>query len=105
MDREQPDLRGVLRCADDVTITRLPFGGAVLINGRTLALLECAEPDAAVLAALLTAPARGSELNDQMAAARRASGSRGGCAVLEDTASRLVAGGWLVSAANGGIAR
>ncbi len=91
MDREPPDLRGALRCADDVTITRLPFGGVVLINGRTLALLECAEPDAAVLAALLTAPARGNGCNDEMAA------------VLERTASRLVAGGWLVPAPNGGV--
>jgi len=93
MDREHSDLRGALRCADDVTITRLPFGGAVLINGRTLALLECAEPDDAVLAALLTATAQGNELADHMAA------------VLEATASRLVADGWLVPAPNGGVAR
>jgi hypothetical protein len=93
MDRAQPDLRGALRCADDVTITRLPFGGAVLVNGRTLALLESAEPDAAALAALLTAPARGDGLDDEMAT------------VLERTASRLVADGWLVPAPNGGVRR
>lgn len=93
MDRAQHDLQGALRCADDVTITRLPFGGAVLINGRTLALLECAEPDAAVLAALLTAPARRHGLDDQMAA------------VLERTASRLVDDGWLVLAPTGGDGR
>jgi hypothetical protein len=93
MDRAQPDSRGALRCAAGVTITRLPFGGAVLINGRTLALLECAEPDAAVLAALLTAPAQRPALNDQMAA------------VLERTASRLVDDGWLVPATNGGDGR
>ncbi len=93
MQPAQTDLRGALRCAEDVTITRLPFGGAVLINGRTLALLECAEPDAAVLAALLTAPAHGDGLDDQMAA------------VLERTASRLLAGGWLVAAPDGGAGR
>jgi hypothetical protein len=87
------DLRGALRCADDVTITRLPFGGAVLVNGRTLALLECAEPDAAVLGALLTALERRNGVDDQMAAA------------LERTASRLVDAGWLVPAPTGGDGR
>jgi hypothetical protein len=93
MHRTQPDPLGALRCAEDVTITRLPFGGAVLINGRTLALLECAEPDAAVLAALLTAPAQRRAVGDRMAA------------VLERTAAHLVRDGWLVPARNGGDGR
>jgi hypothetical protein len=93
MNRTPPGPRGALRCAEDVTVTRLPFGGAVLINGRTLALLECAEPDAAVLAALLADPAQRQPHNDQMAA------------VLEHTASCLLDDGWLVAAPNGGDGR
>ena len=86
MERVQ-DLRGALRAAPDVTITRLPFGGAVLVNGRTLALLECAEPDAALLDALVAAP-------------RERPGWTGEIdAVLGRMASRLVDDGWLVAAA------
>ena len=84
------DLRGALRAARDVTITRLPFGGAVLVNGRTLALLECAEPDAALLDVLVgpprERPGRSGELD----------------AVLARMASRLIDDGWLVPARNGG---
>ena len=81
------DLRGALRAAPGVTITRLPFGGAVLVNGRTLALLECAEPDAALLDVLVAAPrerpGRGIETIE---------------AALARMASRLVDDGWLVPA-------
>jgi hypothetical protein len=86
MERVQ-DLRGALRAAPDVTITRLPFGGAVLINGRTLALLECAEPDAALLHALVAAPPQRPGCTDEMDA------------VLGRMASRLVDDGWLIAAA------
>ena len=85
MNRVQ-DLHGALRAAPDVTITRLPFGGAVLVNGRTLALLECAEPDAALLDVLVAAPRQRPGWTDEMDA------------VLASTASRLVDDGWLVAA-------
>ncbi|MFE2492741.1 actinodefensin-associated protein B [Streptomyces scopuliridis] len=39
--------------APGVRLTGLPFGGAVLINERTLALAECAEHDAVLLQRLL----------------------------------------------------
>ena len=80
----QRDPHGAFAAAQDVTITRLPFGGAVLVNGRTLALLECAEPDAALLGALVAAPRE-----------RFASNGRRD-AVLERMAKRLVDDGWLV---------
>jgi hypothetical protein len=86
-------VRGALEAAPDVTITRLPFGGAVLVNGRTLALLECAEPDAELLEALLTAPANRRGWTDRTDA------------VLGRMATRLVDDGWLVPAAKGGDER
>ncbi|MFE2032006.1 actinodefensin-associated protein B [Streptomyces scopuliridis] len=39
--------------APGARLTGLPFGGAVLINERTLALAECAEHDAGLLQRLL----------------------------------------------------
>jgi hypothetical protein len=84
------DLRGAFAVARDVTITALPFGGAVLVNGRTLALLECAAPEAAVLGALLGAAGQRNGHGEQIDAA------------LDRMARRLVDDGWLVAAANGG---
>lgn len=92
MQRTQ-DICGTLTAAPGVTITPLPFGGAVLVDGRTLALLECAEPDAALLAALLAAPADGRERGGEPAARPQAA------------ARRLVRDGWLVPAAQGGDLR
>jgi hypothetical protein len=84
------DGRGAYSAARDVTMTRLPFGGAVLVNGRTLALLECAPPEAELIAALLaaTGAANGSGAPPPEA--------------LERTAVRLVEGGWLVRSATAG---
>jgi hypothetical protein len=93
MMQEAEDLRGAFAAAPGITITRLPFGGAVLINGRTLALLECAEPDAELLAALVAAPANGQERADEIAAP------------LEAAATQLVREGWLVRATTEGDAR
>ncbi len=92
MQRVQ-DMRGTFTAAPGVTITPLPFGGAVLVNGRTLALLECAEPEAVLVAALVTAPANGPELADEIAAP------------LDAAATRLVRDGWLVRAAEEGDMR
>ena len=80
------DLRGTFAAADHVTITRLPFGGAVLVNGRTLGLLECAEPDAALLDALVAEPRKRPGWTAELDA------------VLERMATRLVDDGWLVPA-------
>jgi hypothetical protein len=85
--------RGAFAAARDVTITPLPFGGAVLVNGRTLALLECAAPEASVLGALLGVAERRNGHGQQMDAA------------LDRMARRLVDDGWLVAAANGGADR
>ena len=87
------DICGAFTAAPGVTITPLPFGGAVLVNGRTLALLECAEPDAALLAALVTAPANRHERGGAMAPP------------LQAAAERLVHDGWLVPAAQDGDVR
>lgn len=45
-----------LTVAPRVTFTPLPFGGAVLVNGRTLELIECDEQTAETISALLTHP-------------------------------------------------
>jgi hypothetical protein len=87
------NMHGAFTAAPGVTITPLPFGGAVLVNGRTLALLECAEPDAALLAALVAAPANAPELPDEIAVP------------LDAAATRLVRDGWLVRAAEEGDVR
>ncbi|MFI6515433.1 actinodefensin-associated protein B [Spirillospora sp. NPDC050679] len=42
-----------MKVAPGVSFTRLPHGGAVLVNGTTLALTECGEPEAAVIQHLL----------------------------------------------------
>jgi hypothetical protein len=39
--------------ADGVRVTRLPFGGAVLVDARSLRLVECAEHEADALDRLL----------------------------------------------------
>jgi hypothetical protein len=48
-------IRGELKLAPDIGFTRLPFGGGVLLNSRTLAIAECGERDAESLASLLAA--------------------------------------------------
>jgi hypothetical protein len=97
MMQEARNLRGAFVPAPDVAITRLPFGGAVLVNGSTLALLECAAPDAEMIAALLATPAP--------APAQRSGRGEPPSAVLERTARRLVDEGWLAPTSNGGDER
>ena len=47
---------GVLAVAPQATFTRLPFGGAVLVDGRTLDLLECDEQLTELISALIGPP-------------------------------------------------
>jgi hypothetical protein len=89
MSRDHP-ARPAFTAAPGVSITRLPFGGAVLVAGRTLALLECGEPDAARLLALLAPSAGADERSPQLAPG------------LQPTAARLVDEGWLVPNGGGG---
>lgn len=42
-----------LRLGEGVTLTALPFGGAVLAAGSTLAVSDCGEHDAEILGRLL----------------------------------------------------
>ncbi len=58
-EQTSPPTRGVT-LAPGVVLTRLPFGGAVLMNENTLALAECGETDAELLRRLLAGeqPAR-----------------------------------------------
>lgn len=65
--------------APDVTLTATPFGGSVLVQGRTLSLIECGDKDSALLDRLL---ATGIPAGDLAGAA-------------EHMARDLVAGGWL----------
>ncbi|MGW7051612.1 actinodefensin-associated protein B [Streptomyces sp. NPDC054887] len=44
----------VLRLAPHVTLTRLPYGGCVLLDTVTLTVAECGEPQAVVLDRLLS---------------------------------------------------
>jgi hypothetical protein len=52
-DSAPPPAAKGLSLAPDVRLTWLPYGGAVLLHGRTLALAECDERDAALLGRLL----------------------------------------------------
>jgi hypothetical protein len=45
---------GCIGLGPRIRLTRLPFGGAVLVNETTLALVECAERDADALGRLLS---------------------------------------------------
>lgn len=47
-------LAGAVHLAPHVTLTRLPYGGAVMVDGVTLALVECGEPQAEFIDRLLT---------------------------------------------------
>lgn len=46
--------QGLPRLAEDVVLTPLPFGGAVLVNGVTLALAELREREFGLFERLLT---------------------------------------------------
>jgi hypothetical protein len=77
-------IRGELKLAPDIGFTRLPFGGGVLLNSRTLAIAECDERDAETLASLLAA--RDSAHADTDADA-----------VMGRMAAQLLEAGWLIA--------
>lgn len=70
-----------LRLAPHVTHTRLPFGGAVLVDGVTLTVAECGERDG--------------ELLDRLLAHGLADGAEDPAA--REMAARLIADGWLLA--------
>ncbi|GLZ06802.1 hypothetical protein Acsp03_42680 [Actinomadura sp. NBRC 104412] len=76
-----------MRTAPGVTFTRLPQGGAVLVNGTTLAMTECGEPEAALIEHLLT---RG------MPAPGAAADAVPPAAALRHLGEQLVESGWLL---------
>jgi hypothetical protein len=78
-----PALRPALATAPAVTFTALPFGGAVLVDGSTFAVVECGDRDAALIEELLEDRPAGTRRPDD--GGERAQG-----------AARLVAEGWLV---------
>jgi hypothetical protein len=81
-------IRGELRLAPDIRFTRLPFGGGVLLNSRTLAIAECDERDAENLAGLLA-------VSDPDRAAAAADRTRD--AVVGRMAAQLLEAGWLIA--------
>lgn len=82
-----------MKCAPGVTFTRLPYGGAVLVNGTTLALTECGEPEAVLVEHLLDhgLPARG-----DVASARPGDGFAPPPALLRRMAEQMIESGWLL---------
>lgn len=52
---------GRMRLAPEVTLTHLPFGGAIMVNGTTLALAEFDESDAVLVDRLLRHGVAGAE--------------------------------------------
>lgn len=75
-----PTMSGSLRLVPDVTLTQLPFGGAVLVHGVTLTLTEFSEVDTEVLVLLLAGRDPASDGN----------------ARLRRVTEKLVAAGWLM---------
>lgn len=75
-----------MKIAPGVTFTRFPQGGAVLVNGRTLALTEYGEPEAVLVDHLLThglsAPADGTDAPPPV--------------LLRRMAEQMIESGWLL---------
>ena len=84
-----PEPRPALATAAGVTFTALPFGGAVLVDGTTFAVVECGDGDAALIAGLLDE--RSDRLDGPPAAGRPRRGDERWRRV-----ARLVDEGWLV---------
>ncbi|TDB89422.1 hypothetical protein E1264_08390 [Actinomadura sp. KC216] len=100
-----------MRTAPGVTFTRLPHGGAVLVDGTTLALAECGEPEAVLIEHLLAhGPRNAAEADptaetdptaeaDPVAEAVPAAGKRAGDpppALLRRMAEQMIESGWLL---------
>ena len=69
-----------LRLTPGTTVTKLPFGGAVLVNATTLAITECGEREAELLDLLLVHGAPGP----------------GGPPAVRELVDQLIGAGWLV---------
>ena len=70
-----------LRLMPGTTVTKLPFGGAVLVNATTLAVTDCGEREAELLELLLAHGAPGP----------------GGPPAVHELVDRLTGAGWLVT--------
>jgi hypothetical protein len=81
-------VRGELRLAADIGFTRLPFGGGVLLNRRTLAIAECDEREAENLARLLAL------LDTEQTQVHTDTHTD---AVLDGMAAQLLEAGWLIA--------
>jgi hypothetical protein len=84
-----------VRFAPGVTFTRLPYGGAVLVNATTLALTECGESEAVLVEHLLT---HGVPVTEETPRSRPAPGSSPvpPPASLRRMAKELIESGWLL---------
>lgn len=81
MSVPSPPAHEIFALTAEVSFTRLPFGGAVLVNGTTLMLAECGEAHAVAFERLLTS---GVPPSDDGPAART---------LAED----MVKAGWLIA--------
>ena len=82
MTRDTP--RGAeYELAPDVAFTTLPFGGAVLVNGTTFAVVECRDGEAVMIEKLLDSESNYRDLLDHGTA-------------IANLSARLLADGWLV---------
>jgi hypothetical protein len=70
-----------LRLTPGTSVTKLPFGGAVLVNATTLAITDCGEREAELLELLLVHGVPGP----------------GGPPAVRDLADQLIGAGWLVT--------
>jgi len=70
-----------LRLAPGTSVTKLPFGGAVLVNATTLAITDCGEREAELLDLLLVHGVPGPS----------------GPPAVHELADQLVRAGWLVT--------
>jgi hypothetical protein len=86
-----------MRIAAGVTLTRLPHGGAVLVNAATLALTECSEAETVLIDYLADVPGTAAEA----AGSRPVNGPSPAAEppplpLLRRTAEHLIESGWLL---------
>ncbi len=89
--------RGQLRLAPNVGFTRLPFGGGVLLDSRTLAIVECGERDAELVARVLAAHDSAGIADTTFGPDRSAETDNPDDADVDRLAARLFEAGWLIA--------